>query len=198
MTKREEIKNVAIDLFLEKGYSNVTIMDICNALNITKPTFYKYVNAKEDLILDLYDLTIEEITSNTLSVLKADSDIERLIIIFNDLVNKTIAFKSDLFSQMLIANLNQNHHSFDMRNKMTDLCVLLIEKAQKNKEILNPADPSTLYQTIAYCFTGYETIWCINNGETDIKNDFFNSFNAILQIADEYKDLYKKYLKTSE
>ena len=92
MTKKEEIQQVAIDLFLEKGYSNVTIMDICNALNITKPTFYKYVNAKEDLILDLYDFTIEEITSNTLLVLQADSNIERLIIIFNDLINKTLAF----------------------------------------------------------------------------------------------------------
>lgn len=194
MTKKEEIQQVAIDLFLEKGYSNVTIMDICNALNITKPTFYKYVNAKEDLILDLYDLTIDEITSNTLLVLQADSNIERLIIIFNDLINKTLAYKSDLFSQMLIANLNQNHHSFDMRNKMTDLCVLLVSKAQKNKEIKNPADPKLLYKTIAYCFTGYETMWCISNGETDIKKDFFNSFNTILQINDEYKEVYKKYI----
>ncbi|MDY5997022.1 MAG: TetR/AcrR family transcriptional regulator [Erysipelotrichaceae bacterium] len=194
MTKKEEIQQVAINLFLEKGYSNVTIMDICNALNITKPTFYKYVNAKEDLILDLYDFTVEEITSNTLLVLQADSNIERLIIIFNDLINKTLAFKSDLFSQMLISNLNQNHHSFDMRNKMTDLCILLISKAQKNKEIKNPADPKLLYQTIAYCFTGYETMWCIRNGETDIKKDYFNSFNTVLQISDEYKEVYKKYI----
>ena len=45
--KAEEIKQKAIALFLDKGYNNVTIQDICDELHITKPTLYKYVNAKE-------------------------------------------------------------------------------------------------------------------------------------------------------
>ena len=41
---REEISDTAVKLFLDKGYNNVTIQDICNELNITKPTFYKYIS----------------------------------------------------------------------------------------------------------------------------------------------------------
>ena len=52
---REEISDTAVKLFLDKGYNNVTIQDICNELNITKPTLYKYISNKEDLILDLDD-----------------------------------------------------------------------------------------------------------------------------------------------
>ena len=133
MNKREEIQKVAIRLFLEKGYSNVTIMDICNELNITKPTFYKYVEAKEDLIIDLYDLIVKKITSNVLKVIDVDSSIERLVLIFNELMNETIAYNSDLYSQMLIANLNENRHSFAnvARCILEQSCFVLVDAREK-------------------------------------------------------------------
>lgn len=198
MNKREEIQKVAIRLFLEKGYSNVTIMDICNELNITKPTFYKYVEAKEDLIIDLYDLIVKKITSNVLKVIDVDSSIERLVLIFNELMNETIAYNSDLYSQMLIANLNENCHSFDMRDEMTSICVLLVKKAQENHEIHNMQPPEILYKTLAYCFTGYETMWCIRNSLTNLKEDFYNSMRVILNVDEKYIEIFDKYTKGSD
>ena len=62
---RKEISDTAVKLFLDKGYNNVTIQDICNELNITKPTLYKYISNKEDLILDLYDSTIDHLVKDT-------------------------------------------------------------------------------------------------------------------------------------
>lgn len=197
MIKRAEIQEVAIRLFLEKGYSNVTIMDICNELNITKPTFYKYVGAKEDLIIDLYDFIVKEITGDVLKIIDVDSYIERLILIFNELMDKTIAYKSDLYSQMLIANLNENRHSFDMRDEMTEICTLLVKKAQENNEIHNPQSAGLLYKTLAYCFTGYETMWCIDNGQSDLKLNFFDSMKVILDIDNKYLNIFDKYLKGS-
>ena len=198
MNKREEIQKVAIRLFLEKGYYNVTIMDICNELNITKPTFYKYVEAKEDLIIDLYDLIVKKITSNVLKVIDVDSSIERLVLIFNELMNETITYNSDLYSQMLIANLNENRHSFDMRDEMTSICVLLVKKAQENHEIHNMQPPEILYKTLAYCFTGYETMWCIRNGLTNLKEDFYNSMRVILNVDEKYIEIFDKYTKGSD
>ena len=58
---KEKISQTAVQLFLDKGYTNVTIQDICNELHITKPTLYKYVNNKEELILDLYDSTLDHL-----------------------------------------------------------------------------------------------------------------------------------------
>ncbi len=198
MNKREEIQKVAIRLFLKKGYSNVTIMDICNELNITKPTFYKYVEAKEDLIIDLYDLIVKKITSNVLKVIDVDSSIERLVLIFNELMNETITYNSDLYSQMLIANLNENRHSFDMRDEMTSICVLLVKKAQENHEIHNMQPPEILYKTLAYCFTGYEIMWCIRNGLTNLKEDFYNSMRVILNVDEKYIEIFDKYTKGSD
>ena len=50
---KETITEVALDLFLKEGFNNVTVNQICEHCDITKPTFYKYVNSKDDLILNL-------------------------------------------------------------------------------------------------------------------------------------------------
>ena len=54
----KDIKNnlieIAFELFKEQGYEKTTIMDICNACNITKTTFYRYIASKDDLYEGLF------------------------------------------------------------------------------------------------------------------------------------------------
>ncbi|MGI5948542.1 MAG: TetR/AcrR family transcriptional regulator [Lachnospiraceae bacterium] len=191
---KEEISQTALALFLQQGYRNVTIQDICQACEITKPTFYKYIGSKEELILNLYDVTIKELTTDTYNFLQADTHYEQLLIVFSTLMKDTKKFGSDLFSQMLIANLNENYHSFDMREKLTKLCVMIIKKAQEKGEIKNMNSPSVLYRTLAYAFTGYETMWCIQNSQFNWEEELYESIEAVLDVSDELREVYKKYL----
>ena len=48
--KQEQIIQTALHLFYERGFKNVSVMDICDACDITKPTFYKYVPSKEEIL----------------------------------------------------------------------------------------------------------------------------------------------------
>ena len=114
--------------------------------------------------------------------------------IFNALIQESKRFVSDLFSHMLIANLNENKHSFDMRNSLTDLCVMIIKKSQENHEIKNHTDPHILYETLAHLFTRYETVWCIEDGKTQWNKSFYQSLIALLQVEDQFVDIYKKYI----
>ena len=131
---REEISQTAVQLFLDKGYNNVTIQDICNELHITKPTLYKYVNNKEDLILDLYDSTIDHLVKDTYKLVDSDSHYQQLLIVFSTLIKDTKKYGYDLFSQMFIANLKENRHSFDMRDNLTKLCIIIIKKPKNKKK----------------------------------------------------------------
>ena len=47
---KQRIIDTSFDLFREKGYKSVSVMDICNACGITKPTFYKYIDSKDSLL----------------------------------------------------------------------------------------------------------------------------------------------------
>lgn len=191
---KEEIKKQALSLFRDRGYQQVTIVDICDACQITKPTFYKYAGSKEDLVLDLYDTTICDILADPRIFISVDTHYEQLLVVFHHLIEETERFGSDLFSQMLISNLNENHHSFDMRNNMTELCTLIIQKAQKKKEIKNENRADILYRTLAYSFMGFETNWCIDNGRLNWAEEFFEGMNALLCVEEPLDKLYKKYL----
>lgn len=83
---KETICDQAVELFLSQGYNNVTVNDICTALNITKPTFYKYVSSKEELILDLYDRTISGLLNDPLHFIEANTHLEQLYLIFATLM----------------------------------------------------------------------------------------------------------------
>ena len=191
---REEISDTAVKLFLDKGYNNVTIQDICNELNITKPTLYKYISNKEDLILDLYDSTIDHLVKDTYKLVDSDSHYQQLLIVFSTLIKDTKKYGYDLFSQMFIANLKENRHSFDMRDNLTKLCIIIIKKAQKNKEIHNLSNPEFIYQALAHTFTGHEALWCIKKEEKCFDESFYLSMNALLEVDPAYQDLYKEYL----
>lgn len=193
MTK-EIIRNKAISLFLEKGYNNVTVNDICNACSITKPTFYNYISSKENLIMTIYDDIIEDLLSNIYGLFDLESSYEQLIAVFSMLISQTKQYGSDLFGQLLIVNLKDNKKSFDLRDNLTQLCLSLIKNAQIRNEIHNKENPKRLYYSIAYMFTGYETMWCIHDGNTEFEEEFFESMETVLLTDKKYQGVYKKYV----
>lgn len=51
--KRKLIIEKAQELFFDKGYLNITITDIANALGLTKRTIYNYFKTKEEIYLEV-------------------------------------------------------------------------------------------------------------------------------------------------
>ncbi len=55
MTKKEEILNVALNLFSKEGYDNVGVQKIADYCQIKKPTLYHYFGSKEGLLESLLE-----------------------------------------------------------------------------------------------------------------------------------------------
>lgn len=47
----QRLSDTAIGLFLQKGFEQVTVADVAAAVDISKPTLFRYFPAKEDLVL---------------------------------------------------------------------------------------------------------------------------------------------------
>lgn len=189
------ITQKALEMFRKRGYKNVTVDEICVACGITKPTFYSYVPAKEELILDVYDNIIDHLLDNIADIEKISSPYEQLICVFSKLINETADFGADLLTQLFVANFKKDRHSFAFRSQLTKLALSLIEKAKEKGEITNPADAENLYYTLGHLFTGYASIWCITQGQEDQKETFFKSMNTLLiPSSAELAQCYKKYI----
>jgi AcrR family transcriptional regulator len=59
--KKDSILQIAMELFLEKGYSATSTNDICAAAKINKPTLYYYFESKRHLFFEAHMKHIQEV-----------------------------------------------------------------------------------------------------------------------------------------
>ncbi len=56
---REEILEAALRLFVEKGYTNTSMDDVAEAVNLTKGGLYHHIEKKEDLLRQIHDQLLD-------------------------------------------------------------------------------------------------------------------------------------------
>lgn len=176
---KEFIIETANRLFLEQGYENVTVKDICDACKITKTTFYYHLKSKEAIILDFYGSLAQVISRRLISILTADNHWEQLMMLFEMLIEETRKYGTDFMSQMFISNLKEDAGSFDMREELTEIAVAIVKKGQEAGQIRSTCDAAALYTAAAYTFSGMEVMWCIKNGEFDWKLELRRAMEVI-------------------
>lgn len=189
---KEIITEKALELFRKKGYKNVTVDEICMSCDITKPTFYHYVPAKEELILNVYDDIIQHLLGDMSDIAGISSFYEQLTYIFSRLLKGTTDFGYDLVSQLFIANFKENRHSFDLRDQLTKVALSLIENAQSHHEIANTSEPAEIYNALGHMFTGYVVMWCITQGSNHVRENFFKAMDSLFNPITACD--YKKYM----
>lgn len=61
---KQLIKEVALDLFGQKGYEDTSLTEIATEVGIKKPSIYNHFRSKEDLFMEvLEDLSVSEVTA---------------------------------------------------------------------------------------------------------------------------------------
>jgi AcrR family transcriptional regulator len=51
---RAETASIGIQLFLEHGFDNVTVEDICAAAGLSRRSFFRYFSAKEEIVMSVF------------------------------------------------------------------------------------------------------------------------------------------------
>ena len=78
-TKKTILINSAKTIFMEKGYSNTTVDEICSLAGVAKGTFFYYFETKRHIILDMIKKEIFEIKNEFCKNLcYANSTLEKL------------------------------------------------------------------------------------------------------------------------
>ncbi|WP_407186808.1 TetR/AcrR family transcriptional regulator [Bradyrhizobium centrosematis] len=57
--KREAVLRAAVQLFLEQGYHRVTLNEVAERLNITKPALYNYFRGKDEILFECWSMGAE-------------------------------------------------------------------------------------------------------------------------------------------
>lgn len=186
--RKKEIMEVALNLFLKKGFLETTTQDIVDAMKISRGLLYYHFNNKEDilysLIIDYSEPVIQKIdkicdNNDIDAVSKLDKFFEATII-----SAKKITPESTVMQKTL--DLKVNHYLMDkfshyMIEKLTIRFSQIIKQGiiEKSFEVEDPY--STAYFLISgYIFVGNSmTYENINKNNLD-PNTFLTSFKTIL------------------
>ena len=183
---KNNIIEVSYRLFKEKGYDNVTINDICDACKITKTTFYRYVSSKDDILTYFFDQINDELSKLIINITTADNYFQQIVYIFDLIINRMQIFTKELYAQLYITNLKNDHGTFEEIDLVTKVVCILIEKAQQSHQIHNLSDPEELYNMCSTICFGCGIKWCLNLID-DIREEFINYLSLALQVDEKIK-----------
>jgi TetR/AcrR family transcriptional regulator, cholesterol catabolism regulator len=69
-----QIRLAASRLFVEKGFDGASMQDIADAVGLTKPGLYHFVESKEDLLSDIVDAGVERLEREVIEPARAVKD----------------------------------------------------------------------------------------------------------------------------
>lgn len=193
------IINTSCNLFIEKGYNNVSVNEICSACSITKPTLYYHFKSKEDILYEYFHLliinsvnTICELKNQNISpvnlseVNSADTNKDNsneqeapsfgcngkalVIEAFNILFSVLTSKGYDMTQAFVSACVCDISKAVYFPDSISDSITDYIIMGQRDGSIINPSNSSELYFSLCHTFVGYLVYWCQSNGHTDESN----------------------------
>lgn len=189
-----EIVQTACRLFSEKGFEDVSVMDICREAGITKPTFYKYVKSKGDLLVPLYaGVELEDAGIRTVPEIEAaagPSHYERVMAILFIGYQHGERLGSRMYGQYLIYMLTDPDKTFHFRPEAREAMIRNIREGQAYGEIRNPSDPESIFLCIEHLNFGHSIDW-VRYPDYPVKRRLKEDVDRVLDVDWDLVDQHK-------
>ena len=179
MINKQYIIKTGFRLFQEKGYDNVSMDDICQACQLTKATFYKYVDSTENILHYHFQQITEELIECTKD---KEPNLDLLWTMLTFPLQKNIEIGPELYSKYIILHLHGQTLSGYFLSNMKELTIQSIQIAQASGQIKNTSDPEQLYCACRNLSGSYAILWCIKKGGFDLIQTVEEAVRTILLI----------------
>jgi AcrR family transcriptional regulator len=178
----------ALELFKSNGYASTTINDICQAVGVTKRTFYYYFSSKDQLIKDFFENPTELSTQTMRLLATSDNSWKKLWAVLEPGVNWRIKAGTVLMSQFIITNIQNSYDVFlapywlELENIYTGI----IQNGMQSGHFQIFGDPALVYDNIKSIIIGVCLRWCSTQDDFDATNTIKKSIISLLGVR---KDL---------
>jgi AcrR family transcriptional regulator len=179
---KDEIFRMALKLFKEKGYDNVTVEEITLACGIAKGTFFNYFAKKEHILLYLGESQLKLLELSIANYQNIEDVRLRIEKIISDLLS-TFTHQEDLMKFLLIEVVKSafitNEESKSIK-KLQDVFTLLIEEAKQQKKLVSKWDSELIASAIVGVYFQTLMNWTMQkNGEQSIFTLFQVQYSLI-------------------
>ena len=177
------ISDTSMKLFQQKGYAAVSVNEICAACGIARSTFYSFFNGKDSVVAYALGSARADATADFASVLCADNDFERMMLLFGRYVDNGWELTSELLRVELDgrANFFGSIHAFD------DWFTRLVRNCQ-NSGIFRNASPAGELVALGIQLAIARTFdWCCKKGGFNLSRAMRRDMEALYAVDERYR-----------
>ncbi|MCF0137091.1 MAG: TetR/AcrR family transcriptional regulator [Oscillospiraceae bacterium] len=179
---QQKIYDCAIDLFIEKGFENVKISDICKAAQVSTGTFYYYYPSKESIFFN-YANAIDDLVESEFPKLKAATCEETLRNLIMFKFNASIQAGPAVNNVSWTAELKHNKDvAMDLRRVAYGYYMNTIEAGIRNGEFRQDINLYSATSLIRYAIGGLILHWSIQGEEMDVNSEAERIVDLIITL----------------
>ncbi len=170
-------------LFKEKGYDNVSIGEICKANEISKPTFYKYIPAKELVLVEYFQQVRQDAMEQARQYMAEDrpaAAIQKLLIC---MIEAALELGPNLYRIYWSYLLRQCAESDCRTSDLKHLVADAIARLQEKGEILSKGNPEKLAMVLLDVSEGFGISWAMLDGCFDPVEKYQASVREVLGVV---------------
>ncbi len=181
---RERLRQIALDLFWEKGYRKTSTRDLASALGVQQASLYYHVKNKEELLYDICYSSLEQVIQQVEAAARRAADpLESLQMIAESHLTATLALQREALVSMydyrsLSAECNQEINAFWTRYEQM---VTKIYDAAITAGMMRSGIPHKYHYHAVMSMAMWPVLWFRPDGELPVK-----------ALARVFSDLYIK------
>jgi len=173
LSTRRRIFDTAVSLFTKKGYSKVTIDDICNKMGLSKGAFYNYFKSKDQIIMEGFLASDEYYRTDALKeIASLKGHIDQLVA-YNRLVLKKITLTGKPIMQAVFhSEMGFNKKASYINSEKRSLYIIgesLVAEAQKAGDLRADLNSKQITDIIVRSLRGLVYDWCLPGSKFDLE-----------------------------
>ena len=173
LSTRRRIFDTAVSLFTKKGYSKVTIDDICNKMGLSKGAFYNYFKSKDQIIMEGFIASDEYYRTDALKeIANLKGRVDQLVA-YNKLVLKNITRTGKPTMQAVFhSEIGFNKKASYINSEKRSLYIVgesLVAEAQKAGELRTDLSSKQITNIIVRSLRGLVYDWCLPGSKFDLE-----------------------------
>ena len=173
LSTRRRIFDTAVSLFTKKGYSKVTIDDICNKMGLSKGAFYNYFKSKDQIIMEGFIASDEYYRTDALKEIASLKGRVDQLVAYNRLVLKNITrIGKPIMQAVFHSEMGFNKKASYINSEKRSLYTVgesLVAEAQKAGELRTDLSSKQITNIIVRSLRGLVYDWCLPGSKFDLE-----------------------------
>ncbi|MEA2019554.1 MAG: TetR/AcrR family transcriptional regulator [Campylobacterota bacterium] len=183
LDKRKQIAKSTCNLFIEKGFVNISISEIAKVAGIGKGTVYEYFANKEDIVFELMSCLQEDYDPKLkFNLQNSDNTKQKVIYLFDLFLNEdeTVKTQKKIYKEFIAVSLNNPSDEIIkyqkiMKDKYTEILLEIFNEAIDKGELIEKS-----ISLVPSVFATIEGFFIINDDKKLIM-DYIDSLFKILE-----------------